>query len=111
MKPDARACAARVLLRVIIDGRSLSDALPPAVQQLTDTRQRALVQELSFGTLRWYYRLDALLQRLLQKSLKQRDADVRCLLLTGLYQLTSNRRESHWFAKIPILVRSSVHFN
>jgi 16S rRNA (cytosine967-C5)-methyltransferase len=87
MKPDARACAARVLLRVIIDGRSLSDALPPAVQQLTDTRQRALVQELSFGTLRWYYRLDALLQRLLQKSLKQRDADVRCLLLTGLYQL------------------------
>jgi len=87
MKMDARACAARVLVRVITDGRSLSDALPAAVQPLADPRQRALVQELSYGTLRWYYRLDALLQRLLQKPLKQRDADVRCVLLTGLYQL------------------------
>jgi 16S rRNA (cytosine967-C5)-methyltransferase len=57
------------------------------VQPLADPRQRALVQELSYGTLRWYYRLDALLQRLLQKPLKQRDADVRCVLLAGLYQL------------------------
>ena len=79
MKPDARACAARVLAQVIADGRSLSDVLPGAVQPLTDPRQRALVQELSYGTLRWYYRLDALLQRLLQKPLKQRDADVRCV--------------------------------
>ena len=87
MTLDARACAARVLVRVITDGRSLSDVLPAAVQPLADPRQRALVQELSYGTLRWYYRLDALLQRLLQKPLKQRDADVRCVLLTGLYQL------------------------
>jgi len=87
MTLDARACAARVLVRVIADGRSLSDVLPAAVQPLADSRQRALVQELSYGTLRWYYRLDALLQRLLQKPLKQRDADVRCVLLTGLYQL------------------------
>ena len=87
MTLDARACAAGVLVRVIVDGRSLSDVLPPAVQQLADPRQRALLQELSYGTLRWYYRLDALLQRLLQKPLKQRDADVRCVLLAGLYQL------------------------
>jgi len=87
MTLDARACAARVLVQVITDGRSLSDVLPDAIQRLADPRQRALVQELSYGTLRWYYRLDALLQRLLQKPLKQRDADVRCVLLTGLYQL------------------------
>jgi len=87
MTTDARACAARVLSQVIADGRSLSEALPGAVQTLTDTRQRALVQELSYGTLRWFYRLDALLQRLLKKPLKQRDADVRCVLLLGLYQL------------------------
>ena len=87
MTPDARACAARVLVRVITEGRSLSDALPATAQVLDDPRQRALVQELSYGTLRWYYRLDALLLRLLKKPLKQRDADVRCLLLIGLYQL------------------------
>jgi 16S rRNA (cytosine967-C5)-methyltransferase len=87
MTIDARACAARVLSHVISDGRSLSEALPAAVQAITDARQRALVQELSYGTLRWYYRLDAMLQRLLKKPLKQRDADVRCVLLLGLYQL------------------------
>jgi 16S rRNA (cytosine967-C5)-methyltransferase len=76
-----------VLSQVISDGRSLSEALPAALQVLTDARQRALVQELSYGTLRWFYRLDALLQRLLKKPLKQRDADVRCVLLLGLYQL------------------------
>lgn len=85
---DARACAARVLLRVISGGHSLSDALPDALQSVADVRQRALVQELSYGTLRWFYRLDALLLQLLQKPLKQRDADIRCLLLIGLYQLT-----------------------
>lgn len=87
MKTDVRACAARVLVQVISDGRSLSDVLPAAAQQLADPRQRALLQELCYGTLRWYYRLDALLQRLLKKPLKQRDADVRCVLLVGLYQL------------------------
>ena len=87
MKTDVRAGAARVLVQVISDGRSLSDVLPAAAQQLADPRQRALLQELCYGTLRWYYRLDALLQRLLKNPLKQRDADVRCVLLVGLYQL------------------------
>ncbi|MGB5180072.1 MAG: 16S rRNA (cytosine(967)-C(5))-methyltransferase RsmB [Gammaproteobacteria bacterium] len=88
MTIDARACAARVLVRVVAGGESLTDALPDAVQPVSDARQRALIQELAYGTLRWFYRLDALLKQLLQKPLKERDADVRCLLLIGLYQLT-----------------------
>ena len=87
MTMDARASAARVLVQVVEYGRSLADALPAGLQSVADTRQRALVQELSYGTLRWYYRLDALLGQLLGKPLKQRDADLRCLLLAGLYQL------------------------
>ena len=71
MTIDARACAALVLSQVTSDGRSLSEALPAAVQAITDARQRALVQELSYGTLRWYYRLDAMLQRLLKKPSKE----------------------------------------
>ena len=85
---DARACAARVVHAVTAHGRSLADALPEAMHKETDSRQRALIQELSYGTLRWYFRLDVLLQQLLKKPLKQRDADIRCLLLTGLYQLS-----------------------
>jgi 16S rRNA (cytosine967-C5)-methyltransferase len=87
MMLDVRACTARLLVRVIADGRSLSEVLPAALQPVSDPRERALVQELSYGTLRWYYRLVALLQQLLEKPLKQRDADIGCLLLTGLYQL------------------------
>lgn len=87
MPIDVRAVAARVLVRIVVDGSSLASALPDALQPVTDGRQRALIQELSYGTLRWYFRLDAMLGQLLRKPLKQRDADLHCLLLTGLYQL------------------------
>jgi len=87
MTQDARACAARVLARVVAAGQSLPDALAVELSALPDTRMRALAQELSYGTLRWYYRLDALLNQLLPKPLKTRDMDLRCLLLAGLYQL------------------------
>ena len=87
MTPDARACAARVLARVITASQSLPDALAVELRALPDTRMKALAQELSYGTLRWYYRLDALLCQLLPKPLKARDMDLRCLLLAGLYQL------------------------
>lgn len=84
---DARALAAGVLVDVLVGGRSLGDVLSPAQAVLDDPRAGALVQELCYGTLRWYYRLDAVLQALLSKPLKSRDADVRCLLLIGLYQI------------------------
>jgi len=87
MTQDARACAARVLERVVAAGQSLPEALAEELRALTDTRMRALAQELSYGTLRWYYRLDALLGQLLPKPLKARDMDLHCLLLAGLYQL------------------------
>jgi len=87
MTQDLRAVAARVLARVVASGNSLPDALLEETRSLADGRGRALVQELSYGTLRWYFRLDAILSRLLQKPLKARDSDLRCLLLAGLYQL------------------------
>jgi 16S rRNA (cytosine967-C5)-methyltransferase len=87
MNPDPRAAAARVLVQVRDKGRSLTDALPAAQATLADERDAALVQELAYGTLRWYFRLDACLGQLLRKPLKGRDADLHCLLLVGLYQL------------------------
>jgi 16S rRNA (cytosine967-C5)-methyltransferase len=87
MNPDARAAAARVLVQVIESGRSLADALPPFQSAFADARDAALLQELAYGTCRWYFRLSALLDLLLRKPLKSRDIDIRCLLLIGLYQL------------------------
>ncbi|MGD2113241.1 MAG: 16S rRNA (cytosine(967)-C(5))-methyltransferase RsmB [Gammaproteobacteria bacterium] len=87
MKQDVRAAAARVLVQVIESGRSLADALPPVQSACAEVRDAALLAELVYGTTRWYYRLDALLAQLLNKPLKSRDVDLRCLLLIGLYQL------------------------
>jgi 16S rRNA (cytosine967-C5)-methyltransferase len=92
---NARSRAARILAQVISDGRSLSDVLPAASKAVADPRQRALVQELVYGTLRWYYRLQAVLDRLLKRPLRQRDGDLYCLLLSGLYQLSRLEVPSH----------------
>jgi 16S rRNA (cytosine967-C5)-methyltransferase len=91
---NARGRAARLLVQVVNDGHSLTNALarqPPGL----DLQQQRMVQELAYGTLRWYYRLVAVLDRLLKKPLKRRDSDVRCLLLVGLYQLSHTRVPSH----------------
>lgn len=87
MSKDVRAQAAQVVRAVLVEGRSLADALPARSSQLGAPRDRALLQELTYGTLRWYYRLNALLDQLLDRPLKARDSDVRALLLVGLYQL------------------------
>ena len=84
---NTRASAACVIDRVVTGRRSLDAALAGVLPELGDARERALVQELSYGTLRWYFELDAVLGALLNKPLKRRDSDLRCLLLSGLYQL------------------------
>ena len=90
---DARVKAARVLFRVVSRGESLSKALPA---QLDDAgADNALVQELCFGTLRWYGRLGRLLEQLLRRPLKHQDRDLECLLNIGLYQLIYMRVPAH----------------
>jgi 16S rRNA (cytosine967-C5)-methyltransferase len=73
-------------------GRSLADALPAAV---VPEGERALLAELAYGTCRWFQRLDFLLARLLERPLKPRDADLKALLLVGLYQLGGTRVATH----------------
>ncbi len=85
MNPRARA--ARLITQVVDQGQSLSGLLPAELKGVLDSRERALIQELVFGTLRWYHQLADLLPDLIKKPLKQRDSDLHKLLLIGLYQL------------------------
>ncbi len=48
-----------------------------------------------YGVMRWYFQLDAVLIKLISKPLRRKDADVRALLLIGLYQLLHMRTPSH----------------
>jgi 16S rRNA (cytosine967-C5)-methyltransferase len=82
-----RSVAALLVQGVSDRGESLGAALPRELRALDDPRQRALAQELAFGTLRWYLRLDAVLRLLLRQALRRKDRDIHALLLVGLYQL------------------------
>ncbi|HEY9052676.1 MAG TPA: transcription antitermination factor NusB, partial [Gammaproteobacteria bacterium] len=87
---DSRLYALRILLQVL-EGESLSTALPSIVKSLDASRDKAFVQMLVYGVLRWYWRLDAMLQGLMQKPLKPKDDDVRLILLMTMFQLMDTR--------------------
>ena len=95
-----RAAAARVLTQVLEQGRSLTAALAPHSEDASakaqlPARDLPLLRELCFGVLRSLPRLDALSDCLLQRPLKARDQDLRCLLRIGLYQLDALALPEH----------------
>ncbi len=89
-----RIAAARVV-EGVLGGSSLSGLIPQQFAAIDNVRDRALAQELSYGTLRCYPRLQALLNNLLQKPLKAKDRDIAALLLIGCYQLLYLRVADH----------------
>jgi 16S rRNA (cytosine967-C5)-methyltransferase len=93
MALDARAAAAQVIGDVIF-GTSMNQALPRRLQQVAG-RDRALLQQLCYGTLRQQPRLQPVLDQLLSKPLRDKDRDILGLLLCGLYQLEGMRTPDH----------------
>lgn len=93
MALDARAAAAKAVGQVL-SGKSLNQVLPLMLEKVS-IRDRALVQQLCYGTLRKYPQLQGLLKQLLEKPLRGKDRDVYGLLLIGLYQLDALRVPDH----------------
>ncbi|MDH5178462.1 MAG: 16S rRNA (cytosine(967)-C(5))-methyltransferase RsmB [Gammaproteobacteria bacterium] len=89
-----RYASVQVLLQVIRHGHSLTDALNEILPRI-EAKQRPFVQALCYGVIRWYHRLDFILSQLLKKPLREKDMDVYCLLLAGLYQLIDMRIPDH----------------
>ncbi|HJW80908.1 MAG TPA: 16S rRNA (cytosine(967)-C(5))-methyltransferase RsmB [Acidiferrobacterales bacterium] len=92
----ARAASARAVAAVH-QGRSLDvalaevfSALPPAL-----AGERALIQEMAYGALRWHFQLLPLLISFLDKPIKESDADLKALLMVGFYQLLHMRVAPH----------------
>lgn len=59
------------------------------------SKEQALVQELCYGVLRWWFRLHWISNRLLERPLKSRDGDLEALILIGIYQLLYMRVPPH----------------
>ncbi len=83
---EPQALAAGVIAEVL-SGRNLNEVLAELWPRHPDLlpRQRSAVQDLSYGTLRFFSRLDFLLQALITRPITHEG--VRCLLLASLYQL------------------------
>lgn len=92
---NARGFAARILAQVLGEGQSLTAALDAQLPKLHDHQDRAFVQALCYGVIRHYFSLDFVLSRLLDKPLKNKDSDIKALLLIGLYQLQFMRVKAH----------------
>ena len=90
---DTRAATAEVIAGVL-RGRSLS-ALLPEYSKKVDEKDRSLLKELCFGTLRWYPQISILLKQLIQKPLREKDLEIQGLLACGLYQLMHMRIAEH----------------
>lgn len=86
---DCRAIAA-LCLTDILSGASLKRQLPIDEQHVAN-KDRALLRELCYGTLRAYPHLQGIASHLLSKPLKNKDQDIMMLLLLGGYQLTHMR--------------------
>ncbi|MFD1261564.1 16S rRNA (cytosine(967)-C(5))-methyltransferase RsmB [Entomomonas asaccharolytica] len=92
MNPRLAACKA--LTPVLQNKASLASTLPIQLALVEETN-KALVQELTLGTARWQPRLELLLNKLLEKPLKNSDKDIEALLYIGLYQLLYMRTPAH----------------
>ena len=87
--------ASIVVQQVLENGRNLNQVLDESLRNKVAwmPAQRAALQDLSYGTLRYYGQLQAILDMLLHKPLS--DGRVRFLLLVAMYQLQYGKSAQH----------------
>lgn len=80
-----RAKAAKIVADVAEHGRSLDAAFTS--DSSATKQERGLLRSLTYDSIRWYIRLDALLGRLLSRPNQELDPEIRALAIVGLCQL------------------------
>lgn len=100
---NSRAIAATILNTVIKDGKKLDTKLKDIKQD------KAFIQTLCYGVCRYYFRLLAIANKLLQKPLPAKHQNILNLLLVGLYQLVYLDTEA--FAAVNETVNAAKQLN
>jgi 16S rRNA (cytosine967-C5)-methyltransferase len=87
--------AARVVSKIMHDGRNLTQTLNESLRKLPacTAQERGALQDLSYGTLRHFSRLSFVLDSLLERPVK--DKLLRHLLLVAIYQLQHTKAGQH----------------
>ncbi len=89
---EIRAQAALLLMQVVDEGRSMDTLL----ENRSDAPQeRGLLRSLCYGSVRWHWRLLAVLTRLSSQPPQDLQPEVRALALVGLYQLLHTDIAAH----------------
>ncbi|MBK9161399.1 MAG: 16S rRNA (cytosine(967)-C(5))-methyltransferase RsmB [Nitrosomonadales bacterium] len=101
--------ASQIVQQVLANGRNLNHVLDAALRDKMNwtSSQRAALQDLSYGTLRFYGQLHAILQALLHKPLS--DERLQFLMLVALYQLQYSRAAK--YAVVDHAVRAAQSLN
>jgi 16S rRNA (cytosine967-C5)-methyltransferase len=87
-----RAAAASLVAATLHEGRTLDDLLAGD----PDTGSaRGLKRSLAYGTLRWHFRLDAVLRQLADRSPDKMPPTLRAVIEVGLFQLLSGETAAH----------------
>lgn len=91
---NTRVAAVQIIAAILRDEGSLSSLLPTYLSKVPE-RDRSLLQQLCYGTLRFYPRLQCYLELLLAKPFKAKDLDIEATLACSLYQLLETRIPPH----------------
>jgi 16S rRNA (cytosine967-C5)-methyltransferase len=108
MSENPRAIAATVIAATLAQGEALGDNLAAQLVDI-DPRDRALVQQLCYSTMRNYPLLEGLLRQLLTKPLKRKDSDIQALLLLGAEQLLHMRTPDHAAISATVEATRALH--
>ncbi len=106
---NIQLAAGQIVQQVLADGRNLNQVLDESLRKkaVWTPAQRAALQDLSYGTLRFYGQLRALLGLLLHKPML--DQRIYYVLLVALYQLQYSKAAPH--AVVDHAVRSAQMLN
>ena len=91
---NPRVAAIHVVTSILHNEGSLSTLVPRYISKVAEP-DRALMQQLCYGTLRYYPMLSAYLGVLLKKPFKSKDQDLEAVLACSIYQLLETRIPSH----------------
>jgi 16S rRNA (cytosine967-C5)-methyltransferase len=88
-----RARAARVVSQIVTRGRTLDAAL--AAEETGTAQERGLLRALCYDSVRWYLRLEIILERLLTRGGSTLKPEVHALAIVGLCQLLHTDIPAH----------------
>lgn len=83
---NSRYLAVKALTPLLNHNGSLKYSLKQQLQACPD-EQRPLLQQLCYGSMRYYNQLELIVDELVSKPMKRKDQDIKALLIIGIYQL------------------------